>query len=128
MGYVKDLPMQPGSIVAYIYLKPGYSLFANGKRLSFVRAMPLGYHEPAEFYQPKYEVAEERENPEPDERATLYWNPDVRLDAGRGDTLRFYTSDREAVFQVILEGIAPTGELVWKVMDLPLSPGSKKQD
>ena len=126
MGYVR-LGMSSVPTL-YIYFKPGYNLYSNVKRLSLKSIDPLGYHEPAEFYQPKYEVAEERENPEPDERATLYWNPDVRLDAGRGDTLRFYTSDREAVFQVILEGIAPTGELVWKVMDLPLSPGSKKQD
>ena len=120
MGYVKDPPMANGRIFVYIYLKPGYSLFANGKRLSFVRAMPLGYHEPVEFYQPKYEIEEERANPEPDERPTLYWNPDVRLTNQKKEVLKFYTSDSQSRFRIIIEGITSDGKVVRKVSGLPL--------
>ena len=121
MGYVKDPPMANGRIFAYIYLKPGYSLFANGKRLSFTRAMPLGYHEPTEFYQPKYEVEEERTNPEPDERATLYWNPNVSLTSQGKEMLQFYTSDCKEPFHIIIEGITPFGKVIRKVITLPIN-------
>lgn len=66
MGYLKDFPMGK-NLRIYIYFKPGYTLYSNEKCLSFKQISPLGYHEPAEFYQPKYEVEEERTNPEPDE-------------------------------------------------------------
>ena len=84
--------------VFYIYFKPGYNLYTNMKRVSMKKVSPLGYHEPAEFYQPKYEIAEECENPEPDERATLYWNPDVRLTDWEKEVLKFYTSDQKSNF------------------------------
>ena len=106
--------------VFYIYFKPGYNLYTNMKRVSMKKVSPLGYHEPAEFYQPKYEIAEECENPEPDERATLYWNPDVRLTDWEKEVLKFYTSDQKSNFQIILEGITPQGELVRKVICLPM--------
>ena len=104
----------------YIYFKPGYNLYSNVKRLSLKSIAPLGYHEPAEFYQPKYEVAEERENPEPDERSTLYWNPDVRLTNWEKEVLKFYISDSPSRFYVIIEGITSDGKVTRKVSELPM--------
>ena len=80
--------------------------------LDFYRFIPLGYHQPAEFYVPRYEVKEERSNPLPDERPTLFWNPDVRLRKGEPTTLRFYTTDRQGPFTVKLEGITTKGEII----------------
>ena len=119
VGYLKDFSMEKNMQV-FIYLKPGYTLYSAKKQLSFKQITPLGYHEPVEFYQPKYEVAEERENLEPDERPTLYWNPDVRLTSGEKGMLRFYTSDKQSCFQIIIEGITPDGKVVRKVSELPL--------
>ena len=119
VGYLKDFPMDKNMQV-FIYLKPGYTLYSAKKQLSFKQITPLGYHEPAEFYQPKYEVAEERENPEPDERPTLYWNPDVRLTTQNKKVLKFYTSDSQSSFRIVLEGITSDGKLVRKVSELPL--------
>lgn len=124
VAYINNCPPLRGTsgygenLTVFIYLKKGYSLYAANTRLDFVSYTPLGYHEPAEFYQPKYEVAEERGNPEPDERPTLYWNPSVRLTAGEPETLMFYTSDRDGPFRVTVEGITDRGEVVRTTMDI----------
>ena len=80
--------------------------------LNYSLVTPLGFHESAEFYQPRYEVEEERLSPEPDNRATLYWNPNIRLGKGESKELKFYTSDRKGPFEVVLEGITDQGEIV----------------
>ena len=89
--------------------------------LDFYRFTPLGYHQPAEFYVPRYEVKEERSNPLPDERPTLFWNPDVRLRKGEPTTLRFYTTDRQGPFTVKLEGITTKGEMIRSTMTIETS-------
>ena len=117
VGYVR---LGMGSVpTIYIYFKPGYNLYSNVKRLSLKSITPLGYHKPDEFYQPKYEVEEERTNPEPDERATLYWNPDVRLTSQGKEVLQFYTSDSQGPFHIIIEGITPAGLPIREMIRLP---------
>src|SRR5690606_38488712 len=54
---------------------------------------PLGYQPPVEFYQPIYDTSEKREDPTPDQRETIYWNPALKPDATGKTTLSFYTSD-----------------------------------
>lgn len=101
-----------------IELKDGAGFDDGLKGLDFCRFTSLGYHKPAEFYVPRYEVEEERRNPEPDERPTLYWNPDVRLKKGKAETLRFFTTDREGPFTVTVEGITPEGKVVRSVFGI----------
>ena len=96
----------------YIFLKFKKGTDFTLRGLDFYRFTPLGYHQPAEFYVPRYEVKEEHSNPLPDERPTLYWNPDVRLRKGEPATLRFYTTDRQGPFTVKLEGITTKGEII----------------
>ncbi len=100
----------------FIYLKKGTDFTLRG--LDFYRFTPLGYHKPAEFYIPRYDVAKEREVPLPDKRPTLYWNPDVRLFQGNTNTLRFYTTDQKGPFKVKLEGISPTGEIIHSTLNI----------
>ena len=112
MGYITDVLGSEKSLTLFVYTKPGYSLYPAANRLDFIQFTPLGYHEPVEFYQPRYEVEEERRLPEPDERPTLYWNPTVRLCPGKSEVLKFYTSDREGPFRIVLEGITDKGEVI----------------
>lgn len=105
-------------MIIIVELKDGAGFDDGLKGLDFCRFTSLGYHKPAEFYVPRYEVEEERRNPEPDERPTLYWNPDVRLEKGKVETLRFFTTDREGPFTVTVEGITPEGEVVRSVLNI----------
>lgn len=77
---------------------------------------PSGLSHALEFYHPRYEIAEKRDNPERDERSTLYWNPAVRLIPGdREKELYFYTSDTGGPYRIVIEGMTNRGEVVRKV-------------
>lgn len=80
------------------------------KNIDFIRL--LGYQKPAAFYSPKYETMQQQENPMPDLRTTLYWNPKVQTDEQGNASVEFYTADSEAPFSVVVEGITDDGRLI----------------
>lgn len=80
------------------------------KNIGFIRL--LGYQKPAVFYSPKYETMQQQENPMPDLRTTLYWNPKVQTDEQGNASVEFYTADSEAPFSVVVEGITDDGRLI----------------
>jgi hypothetical protein len=75
---------------------------------------PLGYQKPVEFYSPKYDTPEARENSEPDLRTTIYWQPVIRVDHTGKASFDFYTADSETTYTVILEGITSEGKIIHK--------------
>lgn len=46
----------------------------------------------------------------PDLRASLYWNPEVKIDDNGEATFSFYTSDVTGDYSIVLEGITPSGD------------------
>ncbi len=68
-----------------------------------------GFNRPARFYAPKYTL-ENRNDPAPDFRPTLYWNPEVIFINGRAN-LDFYTSDEMAQYDIFVEGITKNGKI-----------------
>ena len=74
--------------------------------------MPLGYQSPVEFYSPKYDTQESRDNWQPDLRTTIYWQPDVITDEEGRVELKFYTADDPATYTVIIEGLSEDGKLI----------------
>lgn len=73
---------------------------------------PLGYQRPVEFYSPKYDTPEQKNNPQSDMRATLYWKPDLFTGEDGKTGFEFYTSDmRSTTYSVIVEGITQSGKL-----------------
>ena len=69
---------------------------------------PIGWQRPAKFYTPKYETKSSLTDFEP-MRATLYWNPSLELTDGKAD-FEFYTSDSDAPYTVIVEGLTNEGK------------------
>ena len=67
---------------------------------------------PVEFYSPKYDTRESIENPTPDLRTTIYWNPNVITDDEGNVNLDFYTADDPATYSVIIEGVSDDGRLI----------------
>lgn len=71
-------------------------------KTNIIDMMPLGYVKEREFYTPKYETAASKATN--DYRTTVYWNPNVELDAAGNATLKFYNADGNGKYRVIIEG------------------------
>lgn len=72
---------------------------SNGIKIS-----PLGWQKPTRFYSPVYDTEELYNNPKPDYRTTLYWNPSIKTDKNGVATFEFYTSDYDNPFVIRIEG------------------------
>lgn len=70
-----------------------------------------GYYAAREFYAPNHE---KKENPQakPDFRHTLFWNPDVQFNADGQAAFQFHTSDEQADYIIVVEGITPKGGII----------------
>jgi hypothetical protein len=129
---VWSIPM--GDVDKIEILKSGYSMAAYGSRggdgviavltkmgkgeweNNWVRnihgrltASVRGFHQPREFYSPKY-TAENLGDPKPDHRPTLLWNPDVKIENGKAN-IEFFTADNLARYHIFVEGISKTGKI-----------------
>lgn len=65
-----------------------------------------GFSIPDEFYSPDYS---KQPFPKEDYRRTLYWNPNVRLDADGRATINLYNNSSASILQVSAEGWTPDG-------------------
>ena len=65
-----------------------------------------------EFYSPAYESINEKEKRIPDFRTTLYWTADVRAEMTGNSHLKFFTSDLQGKYLVVLQGLNGNGEAV----------------
>ncbi len=68
-----------------------------------------GLQAPRQFYQPNYDVPA-ADKPKTDVRATLYWNPNLKLDEEGKATIDFYNSDMATKWRCVLEGITLYGQ------------------
>jgi TonB-dependent SusC/RagA subfamily outer membrane receptor len=82
--------------------------------------LPLGHQQPAEFYAPIYETQAQRNNPKPDVRTTIHWQPVVSINNQGVATFEFYTSDEPTSYTVTIEGVAGDGTIIRKVGTLTL--------
>lgn len=119
-----DILREPGEVMSYgpegsngvvcVYLKRGSEKSSGPIELERNQAKirPLGHSLPAEFYVPKYFIAETKQDPFPDLRSTIYWKPNVKSDENGAAELRFYTADSKGPFTIIAEGISQQGEII----------------
>ena len=100
-----------GAII--LRFKTGFDL-AKTKPASpgLVIIRPLGYYVPTQFFSPKYVTAEQKNNPNPDFRTTIYWNPSLLISRFRPANVTFYTADRPGFYTIVAEGITAKGEPV----------------
>lgn len=70
---------------------------------------PLGCARYKEFYQPHYETDAQKANLQPDNRVTIHWQPDLKLDSQGQANISFYTGDRVTPYTVTIEGITTQG-------------------
>jgi hypothetical protein len=97
-----------GVIAVYLKKGGGVSPFPNipGKDLNSV--ILEGFSVPGNFIVFDYEQLDEA--PQWDERATLYWNPQLISDSESGQIqVTFFTNDSPAPKIVVLEGVDQNG-------------------
>ena len=70
-----------------------------------------GFNITKEFYSPKYENQEIKNNSIPDFRSVLYWNPTVITDENGEATIEFYTSDEISNYRIDIQGLSSTGQI-----------------
>jgi hypothetical protein len=96
--------------VIAISIKKG-AVIERTSSISVARFSPLGIQKPEQFYVPKYEVIENKEDPKQDMRTTIYWNPSLVCDSTGILRMSFFTADPEDDYTVTLEGITNEGRI-----------------
>jgi hypothetical protein len=83
----------------------------NWERTVHGRVTPTvtGFQEPRDFYSPKYAL-ENIDDARPDNRPTLFWNPNVAVENGEAK-IEFFTADNLARYHIFVEGISKTGKI-----------------
>jgi hypothetical protein len=99
-----------GNGIIAIYTKIGDGRYEINKYVKGRTALQIkGYRKPAQFYSPKYTPAS-RENPAPDYRPTLLWEPELTFESNKAH-IEFYTSDELADYIVVVEGVGKSGRM-----------------
>ncbi|MFD1771100.1 carboxypeptidase regulatory-like domain-containing protein [Sphingobacterium suaedae] len=78
-------------------------------KTNIIDMVPLGYVKERQFYSPKYATPESKNTN--DYRTTIYWNPDVELDADGNATFEFYNADGNGRYKVVVEGQNQAGNI-----------------
>ena len=99
--------------VIEIFTKRGEFTPVQKPNLNIKKLLPLGYQQPVEFYSPKYDTPEAKENKTPDLRSVIYWKPDVVIDSAGKASFEFYTADSPSAYTVVIEGVSQEGELIY---------------
>jgi TonB-dependent SusC/RagA subfamily outer membrane receptor len=102
-----------GAIV--ITTKKGLSQVKDVPKYNIKKVTPMGYQKPAEFYSPRYETAEQRNNLQPDLRTTIYWNPNIYISSSGEAIFDFFTADASTTYSMLIEGISTDGSIIQNI-------------
>ena len=76
---------------------------------------PKGYQRPVEFYAPKYDTQMAKNSVIPDNRTTIFWEPNLTVSDEGKASFEFYTSDFQTIYSIVIEGITEDGKIIRKV-------------
>ena len=90
------------------------------------RTNPLlrGFRQPREFYSPKYLLTEDSKEKIPDQRPTLFWNPNLDME-GSKSVVELYTSDMPGRYRIIVEGISQKGTICFGTAQINVSSSNE---
>lgn len=93
--------------VIAVYTKSGAAIDNTDPNFQTIK-LP-GYSKTRKFQAPEYDG--KQESSLADYRATIYWNPDVKL-GNSGATVSFFAADLPGLYRVIVEGVTRDGKPV----------------
>jgi hypothetical protein len=71
---------------------------------------PNGFYKAKEFYAPRYDASAPASKI-PDSRTTIFWKPDVSVDADGNASFSFFNADGTGNYRVVVEGMDNKGNL-----------------
>lgn len=99
--------------VILVGFKTGATLASSLPPLpSLAKINHLGYKKPVEYFQPRYDIRDVLTDKTPDLRSTICWDPTIVTDSTGVAKVKFYTADRQSVYDVVIEGITDSGEIL----------------
>ncbi len=110
-NYMKSTTGSAANGVIAVYTKRGKINYAP-KPYHIKMVAPLGYQKPAEFYAPRYDTPQTRNNPTPDLRTTIHWQASVQSNESGEAVFSYYSADGASSYSVIIEGITDTGKII----------------
>jgi len=96
--------------VLVITTKAGTNLAGHMMAIGVLPIAPMGFYKAREFYSPKYNKVGAT-NGRPDLRSTIYWNPELKTDAGGNAGFEYYNADGKGSYKITLEGIDKDGNI-----------------
>ncbi|KAA6325492.1 hypothetical protein EZS27_025302 [termite gut metagenome] len=100
-----------------IYFRDGKDAREWGSTQNRKTIYPLGYQRPVEFYSPKYDTPEKKNDKTEDLRRTIFWKPDIKTDQ-EGTSFSFYSSDTPTTYSVVIEGLSDKGDIIYEVKEI----------
>lgn len=101
----------PANGVIAIYTKN----YSNSDKSNKIQVKKInGYSRPNNFRAPDYTVS--KTSPSRDLRSTIYWNPNVFLEANKPASISFFCSDQHGVYRVVAEGVDERGKVLRAVI------------
>lgn len=91
------------AFLIFLTLKPG----AYNTDLALINTEIRGYYEARNFYAPAHAVP--NEDPQPDVRTTLFWEPYLVTDADGKATVSFYNADPVTTIGIDVQGLTEKG-------------------
>jgi hypothetical protein len=123
---IKELYILKGSVPRFLYGRSSVicinldtvkiSKASTAYRRTFKRSLPK-YTFTKEFYQPVYDTPEKKNDPTPDLRKTIHWEPDVLVNSDGEATVTFYNADIYTGIKCILQGFTDDGIPVYGETD-----------
>ncbi|QIL38177.1 hypothetical protein G7074_02130 [Pedobacter sp. HDW13] len=113
-NYISRAPLTAYMV---IYMKDKTITYENYRKDTppgMLTITKLGYSVNREFYSPKYEVKNNKQ--EPDLRTTLYWNPNLSPDKNGNIKIDYLNANQVGKHQILLEGMDSTGKLFHQVI------------
>ena len=72
------------------------------------------FNKAKEFYSPK-KSSEFGELGIPDDRTTIYWNPNLQLRAGEAHKIKLMSSAIKANYNIVVQGISDSGNILYGI-------------
>jgi len=120
-GYLSVYGMRGSGGVLVITTKQGgidynAGIVQNKKVINdIVFTTTKGYSASRRFYTPDYSTPTVYNNPAPDLRSTIFWQPNIVTDDDGKATVEFYNADNEGNCDVIIEGMSNDGKIGYAV-------------
>ena len=87
----------------------GTAYFTQAQPSGIITFPFAGLYKAKAFYSPKYELV--NNNKEPDNRTTVYWNPNIITDKDGKASIEYFNNDSKGTYRVVVEGIDENGKL-----------------